>query len=167
MTKGRMLHGILPFFCAAALLLRSRVRSSNSAAAVGVQTHRAAEVGHGARVIRLVAALGLSKAYFDVLLLLLRDDGVRVDRLVDQSPSFFPHGGLAAVLQGDGRPASCRAARWACHSRARQGSGGRRRSRSPHPSETCPDAGAQDEPVRQSRLHCARRCVWCAGRVAR
>ena len=103
MTKGRMLHGILPFFCAgAALLLRSRVRSSNSAAAVGVQTHRAAEVGHGARVIRLVAALGLSKAYFDVLLLLLRDDGVRVDRLVDQSPSFFPHGGLAAVLQGDG-----------------------------------------------------------------
>ena len=68
MTKGRMLHGILPFFCAAALLLRSRVRSSNSAAAVGVQTHRAAEVGHGARVIRLVAALGLSKAYFDVLL---------------------------------------------------------------------------------------------------
>ena len=102
MTKGRMLHGILPFFCAAALLLRSRVRSSNSATAVGVQTHRAAEVGHGARVIRLVAALGLSKAYFDVLLLLLRDDGVRVDRLVDQSPSFFPHGGLAAVLQGDG-----------------------------------------------------------------
>ena len=70
MTKGRMLHGILPFFCAgAALLLRSRVRSSNSAAAVGVQTHRAAEVGHGARVVRLVAALGLSKAYFDVLLL--------------------------------------------------------------------------------------------------
>lgn len=52
MTKGRMLHGILPFFCAAAaLLLRSRVRSSNSATAVGVQTHRAAEVGHGARVI--------------------------------------------------------------------------------------------------------------------
>lgn len=59
MTKGRMLHGILPFFCAgAALLLRSRVRSSNSAAAVGVQTHRAAEVGHGLVSSDLLRRLG-------------------------------------------------------------------------------------------------------------
>lgn len=102
MTKGRMLHGILPFFCAAALL-RGR--------ACGVRTQPRPLVSRrieppksvtGLVSSDLLRRLGLSKAYFDVLLLLLRDDGVRVDRLVDQSPSFFPHGGLAAVLQGDG-----------------------------------------------------------------
>ena len=61
MTKGRMLHA----FCLLLLLLRfAAVARAEFELSRGRWCPDAstAEVGHGARVIRLVAALGLSKA---------------------------------------------------------------------------------------------------------